>query len=340
MNTFRTLWLRALSLLVLVTFIQLSRDAFPQAGNIDAAKKEGKVVVYGTLVPQSAALFHKGFEQKYGVKVEFWRGPSTQIVDRTLSEWRAGRPGFDVVEAGREPMAIIKNGGVFTGYVPPSSEKFPEQFKEKDALTTIWRVLPISILYNTELVKPTEIPKSIDDLLDPKWRKKISMADPTRNITSVQYLWHLKKIKGEKWLDFIRALAKQELHLVESLAPVPNDIVRGEAHVGIAFVKYVKQYKGPIDYVTMDKYLSTANYMGLGANILHPNAGKLYIEYASSAEGQGIVAKDGEFALYPGVYPPIRDAEQVARNVVLLDDLTEAEFKKASTEMRQFFLAQ
>ena len=338
MNIFRVLCLRALGLLVFLVSIQLSEEAFPQQVNIGAAKKEGKVVVYGTLVPQSAALLHKGFEQKYGVKVEFWRGPSTQIVDRALSESRAGRPGFDVIEAGQEPMLIIKNEGVFTRNVPPSSEKFLEQFKEKDALTTVWRILPISILYNTELVKAAAVPKSIDDLLDPKWTNKISMGDPTRNITSVQYLWNLKKIKGEKWSDFIKTLAKQQLHLVESLAPVANEIVRGETPLGITFVKFVKQYKGPIDYVTMDKYLSTANYLGVGGNTLHPNAGKLYIEYLCSIEGQRIVAKDGEFALYPGVYPAIRDAEQVARNSVLLADASEGEFKKVSAELRQIFL--
>ncbi len=339
MHTFKAFWPRALSLLVLLTTMQWSRDAFPQAANIEAAKKEGKVVVYGTLVPQSAALLHKGFEQKYGIKVEFWRGPSTQIVDRTLSEWRAGRPGFDVVEAGQEPMLIIRNEGVFTRYIPPSSEKFPEQFKEKDALTTVWRILPISILYNTELVRAAEVPKSIDDLLDPKWTRKISMSDPTRNITAVQYLWNLKKIKGDKWPDFIKTLAKRQPHLVESLAPVTNEIVRGETPLGITFVKYVRQYKGPIDYVTMDKYLSTANYLGLGGNTLHPDAGKLYIEYLCSAEGQRIVAKDGEFVLYPGVYPAIRDAEQVVRNAVLLASASEGEFKKISAELRQTFLA-
>ncbi len=339
MHAFRILWPRALSLLVLLTTLYWSSDAFPQAGNIEAAKKEGKVVVYGTLVPQSAALLHKGFEQKYGIKVDFWRGPSTQIVSRTLNEWRAGRPGFDVVEAGQEPMLLIKNEGALARYIPPSSEKFLEQFREKDALTTVWRILPISILYNTELVKAAEAPKSIDDLLDPKWKKKISMSDPTRNITAVQYLWNVKKSKGERWPDFIKALAQQQPHLVESLAPVTNEIVRGETPVGITFVKYVRQYKGPIDYVTTDKYFSTANYLGLGGNTLHPNAGKLYIEYLCSAEGQRIVAKDGEFVLYPGVYPAIRDAEQVARNSILLTAASEPEFKKISAELRQTFLA-
>ncbi len=57
-------------------------------------------------------------------------------------------------------MTLMKMEGMFARYLPPSAEKFPAQFKEKDALITPWRILPISILYNTELLKADEAPKS------------------------------------------------------------------------------------------------------------------------------------------------------------------------------------
>ena len=59
----------------------------------------------------------------------------------------------------------MKKEGIFASYVPPSSQSFADQFKEKDALITPWRILPISILYNTELVKAADAPKSLEDLL-------------------------------------------------------------------------------------------------------------------------------------------------------------------------------
>jgi iron(III) transport system substrate-binding protein len=130
-----------------------------QAIDVAAAKKEGKVIVYGSVVPQAMEELHKSFEKKYDIKVEYWRGSSTAVAERAQTEWRAGRPAFDVVESSWDVMILMKKEGLFARYVPPSSEKFPEQFKEKDALITPWRLLPVSILYNTELVKAGEAPK-------------------------------------------------------------------------------------------------------------------------------------------------------------------------------------
>ena len=127
--------------------------AFAQPVNVEAAKKEGKIVVYGSVVPQAMEGLHQAFKKKYGIDVEYWRGSSTQVSERALTEWRAGKPGFDIAEGNRGVQLIMKNEGLFQKFIPPASEKFPAQYKEKDGLITPWRVLPISILYNTELVK-------------------------------------------------------------------------------------------------------------------------------------------------------------------------------------------
>ncbi len=332
-------WLQFSAVLAILVCIA-SSDAFAQAANVDAAKKEGKVVVYGYVVPQAMDGLHKAFKKKYGIDVEYWRGSSTQVSERALTEWRAGKPGFDVAEGNRGVQLIMKNEGLFTKYIPPASEKFPAHFKEKDGLITPWRVLPISILYNTELVKPGDMPKTLDDLLNPKWTGKISVPDPTRHTTTAQFLWNLEKFKGDKWLDYVKALAKQKPILVESLAPVTTTIIKGEALVGITYIKYVKQYKGPVAYVPMDNYLTDPNYLSLGGKTTRPNAAKLYIDFACTPEGQKEIAEDGEFVLAPGVFPPIKDAEKVAPRMVFMDNPTEDEFKKLmGTTFREIFFA-
>ena len=311
-----------------------------QTVNVDAAKKEGKIVVYGSVVPQAMDGLHQAFKKKYGIDVEYWRGSSTQVSERALTEWRAGKPGFDIVEGNRGVQLIMKSEGLFQKFVPPSSDKFPAQFKEKDELITPWRVLPISILYNTELVKAADLPKTFDDLLNPKWNGKISIPDPTRHTTTAQFLWNLEKFKGDKWLDYVKALAKQKPILVESLAPVTTTIIKGEAAVGITYIKYIKQYKGPVNYIPMDKYLTDPNYLSLSAKSTRANAAKLYIDFACSAEGQKEIAEDGEFVLAPGVYPPIKDAEKVAPRMVFMDNPSEDEFKKLmSGTFREIFFA-
>jgi iron(III) transport system substrate-binding protein len=252
-----------------------------------------------------------------------------------LTEWRAGKPGFGVVEGNhgvqliagtREPKFIANVG------------KISAQFK-KDGMIT-WQILPISILYNTDMVKPGDLPKTFDDLASSKWTGKITMHDPTRHTTTAQFLWNLSKFKGDKWLDLVKALAKQKPLLVESLAPVTTTIIKGEAPVGITYIKYIKQYKGPVDYVVMDKYLTDPNYMSLGAKASHPNAAKLYLEYICSPDGQKLVAEEGEFVMYPGIFPPIKDAEKVAPRMVFMDNPSEEEFKKLMTvTFREIFFA-
>lgn len=329
-----------IALVVMVAVLLGAGTGLAQSVNIDAAKKEGRVVVYGSVVPQAMEDFNKGFESKYGIKVDYWRADSTKVSERALSEWRAGKPGFDVVEGNRGVQLIMKSEGLFTKFVPPASEKFPAQVKEKDGLITPWRVLPISILYNTDMVKPADLPKSFDDLAQPKWNNKIVMPDPTRHTTTAQFLWNLRKFKNENWLDLVRGLAKQNPVLVNSLAPVTTSIIKGEAPVGITYVKYVKQYKGPVHYVLMDKYLADPNYMSVSAKAPNPNAAKLYVDYACSAEGQKHIAQDGEFVFAPGVLPPIKDAEKVQPNIVLMDNPSAEEFKKLmSGTFREIFYA-
>ena len=308
-----------------------------QAVNIEAAKKEGRLVLYGTVVPQAMDSIFDAFEKRYGIKVDYWRASANGVSERAVNEWRAGRPGFDVVEGNPGLNAVLKKEGGLGKYVSPSSEKFAEQFWDKDAMMTAWRLIPISILYNTDTVKAADRPRGLDDLIDPKWKGKISIPNPTQHAETAQFFWNLQKFRGDKWLDFVKALAKQEPHLVESFAPVPNALIRGEAQMGLGYIKYLKQYKGPLGYVLLDKHLAELNVMSIGSKAANANAARLYIEFICSAEGQKLVAEQGEFALYPGVNPAITDAEKVVATTVLMDRPTPEEFKKLNAEFRQIF---
>jgi iron(III) transport system substrate-binding protein len=211
---------RICGVIVVLGLAAFSVSAQGQTIDVAAAKKEGKVVVYGSVVPQAMEELHKRFEQRYDIKVDYWRGSSTAVAERAQSEWRAGRPAFDVVESSWDVMSLMKKEGIFSRFVPPSSEKFPDQFKEKDALITPWRILPISILYNTELVKAGEAPKNLEDLLSPRWMGKISIPDPSRHTTTAKFFWNLEKLMGPNWGEYVKGLAKHQPLLVESLAPV------------------------------------------------------------------------------------------------------------------------
>jgi len=326
-------------LMLFALFTCMPAQAWAQGASVDAARKEGKAVIYGTVVPQVMGQIQNGFETKYGIKTEYWRADATKVIDRVLTEWRSGKPGFDIVIGARGPLALGKEERVYAKYSPAAAANFPAKFKDKDGQLIAWRITPVGILYNTELVKATEAPKSLDELLDPKWQGKISMPDPSRHASTAQYLWNLQQVKGDKWMDFAKGLAKQKPMLVESYSTVPNAIVRGEAHLGISYIQYTGQTKGPIGFASIEHVFADPSDAALSAKAMNPNAAKLFIEYLCSAEGQKKVAETGEFVLSPGVYPAIKGADKIMSNLYMMEDPSAETLAKIQGEFRQMFLA-
>ncbi len=331
--------LSRLLLALAATCTLLSSLASAQPVNVGAAKKEGKVVIYGTVVPQVMTQIEKGFEAKYGIKTEYWRADATKVIDRVLTEWRSGRPGFDVVIGARGPLALGKQEHVYAQFAPATAANFPAKFKDRDGQLTAWRVTPVGILYNTELVKPVDVPKSFDDLVDAKWQGKIAMPDPSRHASTAQLLWNFQQLKGDKWMDFVKELAKQKPLLQESYSTVPNVIVRGESQLGITYVQYAAQTKGPINFAPIEKVFADPSDVALGAKAINTNAAKTFIDYLCSPEGQKKVAEAGEFVLAPGVFPPIKGADKIVANLIGLEDPSAEQLTKLQNEFRQIFLS-
>lgn len=313
--------------------------AYAQPANVEAAKKEGRVVIYGTAVPQVMNVVEKGFETKYGIKIEYWRADATKVIDRAFTEWRSGRPGFDLVTGARGSLLLAKQENMFTKFVPSTSADFPAKFKDSDGKLTAWRITPVGILYNTDTVKGADVPKSFDDLLDAKWNGKIGMPDPSRHGSTAQLLWNFSQIKGDKWMDFARALAKQKPLLMEAYSSVPLGIVRGEIALGLTYVQYVVQTKGPIGYAQTDSIFADPSDMGLSGKAANPNAAKLYLEYLCSAEGQKKIAETGEFVLHPGIFPTIKGADKIMASVIYMENPSAEQLAKLQSDFRPLFLS-
>ena len=321
-------------LVVLALAVAALGQAPPEV--VAGARREGRVVVYGSLEADAFDVIRKVYEQRYGVSVEYWRAASTRVLDRALAEHRSGRGLFDVVLTNSGPMKILKAQGVFQRYSSPSYEEFPPATRDRDGiLSPSYRVVVVSVLYNTRLVRPEEAPKTYADLLDPKWRGKIVMPDPTLHTTTATWLVNLRRVLGGQWRSFVERLG-QQVGLVESFLPVVQKLVAGEYALGVTYVKYVRQFsEAPLDYVRLNPVLADAHLVALAKNAPHPNAGKLLIDTLTSRAGLIALAQTGEFVLVPGIYPPIKDAEKL--RILLMEDLDEQEFRKARDELGPLF---
>ena len=186
-----------LLLALIVVPIIAAAPAFGQSTElVEAAKNEGgKVVVYGSLESDTMAAITKAFKQKTGIDVEYWRASATQVMDRALSEYRAGKPLFDVVLTNTNPMQIMQKDGIFTRYVSPMEKNYPKDVVDP-GLGPMYRHTVIGIIYNTSLIKPADAPKSLEDLLRPQYRGKIVMPDPSTHTTTTQWMESLYKVMG------------------------------------------------------------------------------------------------------------------------------------------------
>jgi iron(III) transport system substrate-binding protein len=315
-------------------------DAVP-ASLEDAARQEGKVAVYGSMESETMDVVAKAFTQKHGVGVDYWRGSSSKVLDRALSEFGAGRPSFDVVLTNRGPMLLLKKRGVFTKYLSPQNANFPASMKDPDnVLSPVYRIGIVGILYNTKLVKPEEAPKSLEDLLNPRWRGKWVIPDPTQHFTTGQWLRNLEKLYGVEWLALVRKLAETRPILVESFTPSTRKIISGEALAGIAYLKHVYSYGkdgAPLDYVRLPKMLAEAHAASISARAPHPNAAKLFENFLISREGMELEAREGEFVTAKGVHPPLKDAEKITP--LMIDELSDDEFAKWAAQFRPLFVS-
>jgi len=307
---------------------------------VEAAKKEGKLVIYGSLESGIMDEIEKVFTKKYGIPIEYFRAASNKTLDRVLTEARAGRVLSDVVVTNRGPMLLLKKENVFAKYVSPEVANFPPELRDPDGmLSPIYRQVIVGILYNTKLVKPGDAPKSLDDLLTPKWAGKWTMPDPSRHFTTGVWVKNLDEIYGKDHMAFLKKMADAKPILVESFIPAAQKVISGEALAGITYVKYVYIFGkegAPLDYVRLPKMLADGHQIGIQAKAPHPNAARLFQDFFISREGMQIMAKEGEFVTARGVYPPIKDADKI--QAVSMDELDRDEYKKWAGEMRKLFV--
>jgi iron(III) transport system substrate-binding protein len=313
---------------------------------IQSAKKEGEVVVFGTLENDVAGAVHKGFEAKYGIKTNYFRASSTVIIDRITAEHRTGRMSADAVFATAEPMKFInKEKGLLVRYVSPSAKEYNKELVD-GFFGPNYRSVIIGFLYNKDLIKPEDAPKSYEDIVNPKWKGKIAMGNPGLHDTTINWLASLHLVLGstQKANDWIKRLAALEPLMLDSMVPVGERLASGEMPLGVAYVKYVHLWsrKGaPMEYVKgLPVYLGDGNYIGLTAKAKHPNATKLYIDYFLGQESSEIMANVGEFVNRRGISPPIAGADQVSSKFVQMISMTAEEYAKKKEEYRRIFARQ
>jgi len=196
--------MKKIAVLVVVMMLAAAPCAFAQA-LADKAKAEGKVAFYANMTSVEPVM--DAFQKKYGIKAEYTRLSTSKFVATILTEHAAGKLTADVLQAPIPVLELLMKKGVLASYVSPASAGYPK-WANKDGKIQSFGIEYVALIYNKDLVKAADLPKTYQDLTNPKWKGKIVMADPASHPTTISWLVGLKEnvIKSDaEWRRSSRA---------------------------------------------------------------------------------------------------------------------------------------
>jgi iron(III) transport system substrate-binding protein len=312
-----------------------------QAANGDLlakAKAEGRVAFYANITAVEPIM--KAFAADTGVRADYTRISTTKFVATTITEFEAGKFLADVVQAPLPVLDLLKEKGVLAAYRSPAAAGYPVWTRRDDRIQ-LFGIEYVALIYNKELVKKADVPKRYEDLVDPKWKDKIVMADPATHPTTISWLVGLKEnvFKSEAdWMKFLRGLAANRPMFVASFSPTPAPVESGEKLIAISMPKYIiTKAPAPLDWARLEQPMfGTPRAIAVASKAPHPNAARQFVDYWLSKKSMEMLAKDvGEYVLAPGVFPPIDGIDKA--KVVPIRELSDEDILKWGNEFKKIF---
>ena len=271
---------------------------------VEMAQKEANLVFYTSMDAGDARLLTQAFQQKYpGIKTDFYRAGREAVFSRFALEQKAGRYVTDVVSVGEFHILEMKKQGLITGYLSPEMQAFSADCKDPQGYWTCVYLTVGVLAYNTNRVKPEELPRRYEDLLNPKWKKRLALdANEERWVPGL-----MQSIGRERSITFLKALAQQDIYIRRGRSLLTQLLLAGEFDVQIVAywheVNRLMKEKAPIGWVGIEPAITGAPQISLVTKTPHPNAARLFIDFVLSTEGQSLMVKLGRVAARPGVKP-------------------------------------
>jgi iron(III) transport system substrate-binding protein len=260
---------------------------------IEGAKREGEVVYYASMNLSEANALISEFEKRYPfVKVKLNRTGSEKLLTRVLTEARAKKSFADVIQTVEFSMHIFSRSGILARYLPQANSLYARDFKEEGFWTTVYYNAYVTA-YNTKLVAPGALPKSYEDLLEPKWKDKLMIES-----TKAEWFAGMLQIMGqERGLHYMRALAKQQPSPREGHELLAQLVAAGEGvfdiNIPAASVERMKERGAPIHWTALGPVPAIMVGIGISNQAAHLNAAKLFVEFVLSHDGQKLMQTPG-----------------------------------------------
>ncbi len=269
---------------------------------IQKAKKEGRVLVYGTVELDEFSGWKESFEKKYpGVKVEYKRkyvpGTPPPMAKEIMDESGAGKETADAVIVAVPPLLQFRGLNLLARAKPKESAAYPKQVRQPEGYWFPIVSIGMIQVYNPKLVTKSELPRTAMDLTDPKWRDAIVTHDLTVGTLGAYWLASLRPILGEKkWQTLVKGLSKNRPKAYPLYDTVVDSVTSGETKIGLTVLLHdflkAKKAKRDIERLKLKDVpmMMTFNAISKTRAGKHPASAELLIDYLLSKEGQKLVA--------------------------------------------------
>jgi iron(III) transport system substrate-binding protein len=251
-----------------------------------AAKAEGALTLYTSIAERDLKPLIEPFEKKYGVKVSTWRASGDSVMNRTINETRAKRYNVDVVHAGAVELEVLHREKMLQAVASPHfSELMAGSVPaHKEYATTIYSMWVQA--YNTGTIKKGDLPKTYQELLDPKWKGRLGYE-----VENIDWFVTVVQSMGEaKGLQFFRDLASTNgISVRKGHTNLTNMVAAGEVPMALTVYNYMpeqlKKKGAPIDWTVLQPAVVRGNSVGVMKNAKNPAAAALFMDYLLG-EGQ------------------------------------------------------
>jgi len=306
------------------------------AQDLQKALKEGEVVWYTPTAIEDSQKIVQAFEKKYpGIKVRLFRNRETALLPRIISEKQSGRPIVDVITLRGIGYYQLWKRHLIQPYISPESRIYPNGFKDPKGFWADLYDTYYAWSYNTSLMKNP--PRSYEEVTLPRYRGRIGM-----DTDEVEWFAGLAEYWGkERAVRFLKNLAAQQIRFRDGHTLIAQLMAAGEFEITLAFSERIDKMKkdgAPVEWVTtFDPIIVSIHPIAIAADAPHPEAARLFVDFALSKEGQSLIRTSGRISSRPDVPPPSSQSSPAKLKLHPVQPEAAADYEGLLKEWREIF---
>jgi iron(III) transport system substrate-binding protein len=257
---------------------------------IARAREEKKLVLYHSTGIDDTQPILERFRKRYPfLQVENHRLSSVKLIQRIMTELRAGRELADAYLISGLQTWLLKDMGNLAAYDSPERAKIRPALRDRQGYWTgvLWNLGVLG--YNTRMVPPAAVPKIWQDLLQPRWKGQIGLE--AEDVSWYVFILHV--MGQDKGKAFLQQLARQQPQIRSGHNLIAQLLTGGEfalaPTVRVHRIEEAKAQGAPVEWAAIEPLAPEPPVcISLPKNPPRPNAGKLFIDFILSAEAQEI----------------------------------------------------